>query len=96
MDNQNKMKLCNQCNILKSINEFYKSNSNSCKICLNKYQQEYRKNNVLKIKIQTKRYYQKNKLKIQAKNKKYEEKNILKIKQRKKEYNLKNKDKINK
>ena len=61
---------CNLCGVTKDINEFRKGRR-SCRLCLNKTQSEYRKNNSDKVKSLRKKWRLKNKHKENERTKKW-------------------------
>lgn len=97
-------KICTKCKIEKELSEFYKKKdrkygvTSNCKICVNKYGKEYRKNNQKKISELQKEWYKKNQEQIIEKQKKYRQNNLEKIRakdhERCKKYRENNKEKL--
>ena len=89
-------KKCNKCGIHKLFNEFWKRNDrisgyvSSCKVCLKKQKNIYRKTHRDKIKEYEKKYRENNKDSLKFKEKKYRENNKYKIAKRKREYHKNN------
>jgi hypothetical protein len=96
------MKKCKKCNIEKQLNNFYKEKRNNdgfsgtCKICIKKYNKEYKTNNIDKVIISQKKWVLNNLEKIKEYKKEYFIINKEKISKLHKEYHFKNKDKLNK
>jgi len=78
-----KTKRCSKCREVKSVSEFYKLKNNKfgnyCKICLLKYQKEYRQKNKKTIKKYHQKYYKNNSEKMKEYSKKYQKNNPEKI-----------------
>jgi len=93
------MKKCNKCNIEKNFSQFHKKKSAEdgyvgiCKSCKKIYDQEYRRLNMERIKLNKREKYQENKADILSKQKKYKEINSNRIKEYQKRYRDTNKEK---
>lgn len=92
------MKICNKCNIKKTIENFNKNNGmkdgylNICKLCCKKYASNYYNSNKNTLKIQFNTYYKKNKKKLSQYNKLYVLNHKEAIAQNKRKYYLNNKE----
>lgn len=70
----NELKICGKCNILKSLKSFHKNKygkngyRSNCKECCNIYQSKYYKENLDNIKENYKKYYEENKEAISQRN----------------------------
>jgi len=91
------MKMCNKCNELKPVGDFYKRKNNTgevityCKECANAINKDYRQKNKDAISERKKQHYQENKEYILSRNKKYREENRERLSEVYKKYNDKNK-----
>ena len=84
-------KICRVCGKEKPIEECEKR-ENLCKKCKKIYNQNYRKNNLERIKKQKKKSYQQNCEKIKEKSRKYYSENIEKMKNTQRKYRDKNRE----
>ena len=86
-----KTKICRVCGKEKPIEECEKR-ENLCKKCKKIYNQNYRKNNLERIKKQKEKSYQQNCEKIKEKSRKYYSENIEKMKNTQRKYRDKNRE----
>lgn len=94
------MKHCNTCDTTKELSEFHKHSKspdgykNTCKICRNALNKEYRKRNKEKVKAYHKEHYEKNKEEHLKRCVEWQQRNKIKVKQYQQRYRKKHSGRV--